>query len=46
MLKNTIDEDTILEINPDYDVHVKKFGPLKQNVVIVDNFYKKSRPST
>ena len=40
MIKNTINEDTIFEINPDYDVTLQKFGPLKQSVVVVDNFYK------
>jgi hypothetical protein len=40
MIKNTINEDTIFEINPDYSVSLQKFGPLKQTVVIVDEFYK------
>ena len=40
MHKNTIDEDKVFEINPDYSVTVQKFGPMKQSVVVVDNFYK------
>ena len=40
MHKNIINEDTIFEINPDYSVTVQKFGPTKQSVVVVDDFYK------
>ena len=39
MHKNTIDEDSVFEINPNYSVTLKRFGPTKQNVVIVDDFY-------
>ena len=40
MHKNTITEDQVFEINPDYSVTLQKFGPTKQSVVVVDNFYK------
>ena len=40
MIKNTINEDTIFEINPDYDVNLQQVGPNKDIIVVVDNFYK------
>lgn len=40
MDKKTINEDTIFEINPDYDVLLQNFGPTGQRVVVIDNFYK------